>query len=415
MWELFSYNKLFMSEKTVVETTSMPPNRGEDINIHREDEFLRLGALTEQKYQDKNLYTEPISLDQTIPMRAKRAQMLQEAQSLREIPAGDQENYPAHLEKYRELSKNERAYLSAEAVRVKTPEWDVVSTYTILNKDKFLSGNRPLVIISGASNGLQSVDSFALELAKSYGDRPVLVLGYPEAATQGKIDHRFLMAVIKDKGVNPHADLMEAVINHALKPLWDQNKKQAIDIVGYSAGGMIVSQLLTRPEWQSKVGKAALMCPGGACRQSISEFLNGLNTERMQIKNLINTGITEREVAGELDSLTDILNFAFINDPHLDLQKVLRLSTWMILGRRATTNLIPTLLPKMNNQDGILAVISGGKDVETKSASVYPENNNLSWGVNNQPLQSVVLPDEMHTGPFTHPTLFVDALKKVFN
>src|SRR3989338_3412413 len=267
-----SYNPV---ENDTFYPTELPETRGR--NAFEKLSFLFMtGQLITRK---KKPYPQA-TIEQTLPIRADRANRYHKA--LRYFH--DRKNKENHqpLAELKAKSHIEQEFLNIRALRRESD--GVTSTYTILNEDKFgQTDMKPLVIISGASNGVESMDSFVRELAFINPNRPIIVMAYPEAASEGHVSQRFFDEVASDEGVKPHADLFKVMIDY-VRAVYDIEE---IDLLGYSTGAIISAELMARPEMQELVGRAVFICPGGARKQTKEEFKSGIyNETRLMLKML---------------------------------------------------------------------------------------------------------------------------------
>jgi pimeloyl-ACP methyl ester carboxylesterase len=347
--------------------------------------WYRLGFVTRPK---ENAAHAP-----TLPDRFERAQKYHEAKKAKLTPIGSPERQTVFEENAR-FRKIESEFLDQKSLALTHPEWGNLSAcYTILNRE---AGREkpPIVLISGASNGVESVDSLVRKMAERYPDRQIYVLGYPDAPS-GVMTKEFFDAVENDKGFKPHSQFFEATINHLI-PEGD------IELWGFSAGGAIAETLLAETSIAKRVSDVAvLMCPGGSVEMSPKKFAAGLIADNILL----------------LTKLKNIAKYVFIDDPTptTEDQKRWKFDTWVALGDKCRLAASEKLLPKIseNMKPGTKMVsVSGDVDFITRSAEFFNPKKLMSLKKILPNLEVDVVKGAPHTGPFIYPDKFIDAIDK---
>ncbi len=299
----------------------------------------------------------------------------------------------AHREKYKSLSKIEREFHDQKAVKLSTEWVDLTACYTILNREA--SEENPIIFITGASNGVESVDSFVRELAYKHPKRRVYVLGYPDAPS-GKVTEEFYNAVKTADGFGPHTAVFKQMINF-LHPAGSDENARDFELWAYSAGGAIVSTLLTDQTFAGLVNNIVLLCPYGATAQTAEEFNKGFS----------------QDARGLIYWLKEVPRFVFIGDPSKGEQKTWKYSTWMALKDQGQKQIILSQLPHMRlREKAKLVIVSGENDQITKSAKTFNRDTEPVHRELQPTLEVDIVPHALHNGPFLQPELFIEAAEK---
>lgn len=334
----------------------------------------------------------------TFPMRKERADIYKnEVDEVRSLPKGSEGRLVFH-ERMNRRAKIEREFLDQMDIEVETP-WshkeengEVVhlkAKYTILNRDA--KGEQPpIVVIPGASNGMESMDSFIRELAFRMPDRKIYLLGYPDAPS-GLMTPEFYKAVKENWSFGPHAVLFEETI----KQLIPEGDFEA----GYfSAGGGIGELILARGEFKDRITKAWFLNPFGNYPVTEGDFAKGLAHEN----NIF------------LKFLKDIPRYVFVNDRNKLIpgsQKWLKFNTWVELGKKCGRNALEGTLGRMRIKDGgEIKVISGREDVVSNASKVFNDETQPELQKKQPNLRTKVIEGSYHAGPFIEPDKYIDAI-----
>jgi hypothetical protein len=114
---------------------------------------------------------------------------------------------------------------------------------------------RPLVIIPGISSNIEGVGAFPIKLAMK-SRQSVTVISHPES-WMGRVTEEFSQAVEKSSNLKPHTDFFMSAINQTI------GTKNEFDIVGISAGGMIINEMTKNEDFNQRIGKISLIAPPG--------------------------------------------------------------------------------------------------------------------------------------------------------
>jgi pimeloyl-ACP methyl ester carboxylesterase len=319
----------------------------------------------------------------TFPMRRERADLYRQAKEARKTELGSDERQDSAKD-YETQTRIEREFVDQQDLEVETPWGTQKAKYVILNKGA--EGKRPpIIVIPGASNGTESMDSFLRELARQMPDRQVILIGYPDAPS-GEVTPEFCAAVEEVDGFEPHTAFFEAAINK----LYPERK---FDLLGYSAGGGIVENYLTG---SNRVLNAVLMSPGGSKNISEKDFGQGVVYENLSL----------------LRFLKDLPRNVFVDDKTRDEQKRLKFSTWIKLGKRVCKDNLGKMLGKMK-VEGKIGVISGEKDMLTKSAEIFNPQNLENLRKRQDNLDVSVIANSLHAGPLLEPGKYVAEIKRL--
>lgn len=251
----------------------------------------------------------------------------------------------------------------------------------------------PIVVIPGASNGMESMDSFIRELAKEEPDRKIYLLGYPDAPS-GFMTPEFYKAVKDSWSFGPHAVFFEEEI----KQIIPEGNFQMGCISG---GGGIGEMILARHEFQNRITNAWLLNPFGNYPVTESDFVKGVAHEN----NIF------------VKFLKDIPRYVFVNDRNKLIpgsQKWLKFNTWVELGKKCTRNALEGTLGLMKIKDGgTIAVISGDEDQLTNAAKVFNNENLPNLQEKQGNLKVANIPGSYHAGPYLEPGKYIAEIKKL--
>lgn len=289
---------------------------------------------------------------------------------------------------YKRFKKNEEEFSDQKTLTVKNPDWDdITANYTILNRDASRD-KPPIVYIGGASNGIESSDSFVRKMAERYPDRQVIVLGYPDAASRGVVTEKFYDAVKNDEGVKPHAQFFEAEINHLIPD-------GKFELMGHSTAALIIESFPS--QFLNRVSDIVLMCPAGSVDIPTPKFYKGIIADfTALITNIKNTP-----------------NYVFLNDPSKGDQKKWKFGIFEEFGKRARKAFAKNLLPSMKvNSETKIAVISTASDQVTFAQEYYSPKNLDTLKAAQPNINIDILPGP-HSAPFLDPEKFLTAIDKM--
>jgi len=258
------------------------------------------------------------------------------------------------------------------------------SKYSVLNEN-CESSLPPIVVISGASNGMESMDSFARELALREKDRKIIVLGYPDAPS-GKVTSKFCDAVKEVEGFDVHAKFFEEVIGKLLP-------EGSFELWGYSAGGGVSEVMMTKKSISERVDNLVMICPAGSKEIGDLEFKWGMMHENLAL----------------ISYVKDLPKYVFVDDKTKDEQKILKFATWMELGRKCCKDLASRNLGKIKMKaGGKMVVISGESDMITRSAELFGSDNIEHLKKIQKDIEVGVVEGSLHAGPFLEPDKYID-------
>lgn len=317
----------------------------------------------------------------TLPMRIERGKILKNAKKIRRDSEIGSFERTAHRDEYLEHRKTEEGFVNQRNIEVDTKWGKLESKYIVLNEE---SGGKPLVIISGASNGMESMDSLVRRLAERYPDRKIIVLGYPDAPS-GKVTNEFCEAVKNDEGFGPHAKYFELMINK----LYPTGK---MDVLGYSAGGGIAQEI----DLQERVDNLILLNPGGSKNMSDLDMKLGLIYEQAML----------------LLRFKDLPRYVFVDDKTKDEQKKMKLATWFELGKKCRISVLDKL-PEGVRVRGKMVVVSGAEDKVTRAADIFNTDNLDKLRIKQPNLEVSLVKGSPHDGPFIEPDKYIDEIEKL--
>jgi pimeloyl-ACP methyl ester carboxylesterase len=318
----------------------------------------------------------------TLPMRSERAKMLMEAKQTKKITGYGSEEIHNLREEYWKHKKIEEDFVNQKDISVDTKWGNLEAKYVILNEN--VEGSRPpLVIVPGASNGMESVDSLVRRLAERYPDRKIIAIGYPDAPS-GRVTEDFCKAVKENNGFGPHARYFES----AMEKICPGEK----DVLGYSAGGGIVQEM----DFKGQVNNLILVNPGGSKQMNDLEFKAGLLYENIKL----------------MSAFKDLPGYVFVDDKTKDLQKRLKLDTWQELGKKCCIGVFERLSEGLKIK-GRMLVVSGTEDKVTKAADEFNEKKLVRLRIKQPNLDVSLVPGSPHAGPYIEPDKYIDRMDEL--
>lgn len=130
----------------------------------------------------------------------------------------------------------------------------------------------PIFLISGISNDLESMGSLPQEIA--FQGRKVITIAYPES-WHGDVTDAFGRAVEESSSYEPHTLFFKRAIENigqnadVKKELGDYSK---IELWGWSAGALMVSEMLTDKDFGQKISDAVIIAPASNLDRKISNL-----------------------------------------------------------------------------------------------------------------------------------------------
>lgn len=323
----------------------------------------------------------------TFAMRRERADLYWQAKEARKTEIGSMERRKS-IDDFETHTRIEKEFVDQKDLRVETPWGKQEAKYVILNMEVD-NDKPPMVIIPGASNGVESMDSFVRELAKQYPDRKIILIGYPDAPS-GKMTSEFFEAIKSADGVEPHS----AYFVEAIKKILPEGD---FELGSYSVGGAIAETILSGGVLSDRVTNAWLINPGGSVEIHNDEFRFAIAHENGSL----------------LKFLKDIPRYVFVDDKTRDEQKKMKFATWAELGKRCCRNLTDDLIGKMKTKEGgKILVISGSEDEMTKAARKFNSETLPYFREKQANLEVSVISQSIHAGPFVEPNKYIDEIKR---
>lgn len=369
------------TEKSSVSDTALPENTGISSAESLSPFYVSLGVIT-RKIEGK---------DVTVAERAYRAHLYRKAMEAKARDGGmlSPENRHNLRVEHDHLIDNEREFHQQRALSINIPEYgELKACYSILNPEAD-PANPPIILITGSSNNVESMDSFVHELAKEQPNRKIIVLAYPEASS-GQISEQFYSAVKAADGFQPHSKVFKSIIQY-LCPEGD------LELWGVSTGGAIVSTLLTDPFIAERVSDAALICPWCSAEQTPTGLLRGALNDSIKLISRI------RQSAK--------FNWIHDKDERKTPQGILKNKTWKAIGEKGRNPITANNLPKIHlRHNAKMVIVSGGDDQITNSAAVFNEKTESEWKRKQPALVTAVIPHASHNGPLLQPTKFVEKI-----
>lgn len=145
------------------------------------------------------------------------------------------------------------------------------SEYTEIKYNKTDLNKAPIIIIPGISNDLDGIGEFPIKLAMQ-SKRRIIMFTHPES-WHGKVTEEFAEAIDNSDNFKPHTDFFRKAIN---KTIGDD---QEIDIIGVSAGSIIITELMKDKKFKKRVNKASLIVPSGIVNMSPKNIIRGAGKE----------------------------------------------------------------------------------------------------------------------------------------
>lgn len=126
----------------------------------------------------------------------------------------------------------------------------------------------PIFLISGISNDLESMGSLPQEIA--FSGRKVVTIAYPES-WHGDVTEEFGKAAEESSTFDPHTSFFKGAIDNIQNMPQVQEELgdfQDFELWGWSAGALMVSEILKDPKYQQKVANAVIAAPASSVDQS---------------------------------------------------------------------------------------------------------------------------------------------------
>jgi pimeloyl-ACP methyl ester carboxylesterase len=208
-----------------------------------------------------------LEAQRTLANRIRRANLLHEMSTTK------REHRQEILRKAAVLDEFDRQFMNQEKWSVDTP-WGKLSAYGAdidLTNHPSWNGPKssdypPIFLIPALSGDLHGVEPLLRELALQ--GRRVICIAYPEAH-HGHITPEFVEEVKEQETFAPHVRFFEEVMKAKLGEECDR------EIWGYSAGGAIAGEILTRFKWLGKISRGVLLAPASLVEQSLLQFGKG--------------------------------------------------------------------------------------------------------------------------------------------
>lgn len=326
--------------------------------------------------------------------RTERAQLFKQFKSVDEKNRNQRKEILAKAHARDEIY---RQYLNQGEVKVNLPGLgEQIARYVVINPPesrKTAETNliRPIYIIPGVSNDLDSVGALGTELP--FVGRKVVILGFPESFL-GKVTPEFTKAVAASSTYGPHAEFYKSALLKLAAAEGDINN---MEVWGYSSGAPILEEILNDPNFQQRVGNAVLICPGSTVNQTKLQLGFGLMQEiktlaghlRNVPKYTLTYGSKTAMYPGQKERKGEVFD-ALLN----------RLNTQLDLWKKARVK-----------KGGRIIVVSGSQDQLTKSYEVFnskPETIAELKMVN--PQIDVLEHPGSHAYPLIHPGPVVDRI-----
>ena len=115
--------------------------------------------------------------------------------------------------------------------------------------------------------------------------------------------------------------------------------------------------------------------------------------------------------------LKNIPRYVFVDDKTRDRQKALKMKTWIQLGKKCCIDVCDQMLGRMKvgARDGKIVVISGEKDMVTRSAEKFCLSNIEKLRERQHNISVKVVPDSPHAGPFLEPERYIEEISEILD
>ena len=253
----------------------------------------------------------------------------------------------------------------------------------------------PIFLISGISNDLESMGMLPQEIA--FKGRKVITIAYPES-WHGNVTDEFGKATEESSTFEPHVSFFKQAIEN-IRKMPDVKSKlgehDQIELWGYSAGALMVPEMLTDDAFGKKVSNAAIIAPASNYDQTMNQgkwhvFMDQIDTYLADFRNTAKMNLSFR---GKIEVTADFRDRQERTFNAL-AKKVLRKFAWWEQDMKVADG-------------GKIAVVSYANDMQTQTPRVDRE-------ISQNPNLHLIRLFGTHEAPKTEPGTLINAVNQVF-
>ncbi len=254
----------------------------------------------------------------------------------------------------------------------------------------------PIFLISGISNDLESMGMLPQEIA--FKGRKVITIAYPES-WHGNVTDEFGKAAEETATFEPHVSFFKQAIEN-IREMPDVKSKLGehaqIELWGYSAGALIVPEILTDNDFGKKVSNAAIIAPASNYDQTMNQgkwhvFIDQIDT---YLANFKNTAKMNPGFRGKIEVTADFRRRQERTFNAL-AKKVLKKYNWWEQDMRVADG-------------GKIAVVSYANDMQTQTPRVARE-------IMQNPNLHLIHLFGTHEAPKVEPETLINAINQTFS
>lgn len=254
----------------------------------------------------------------------------------------------------------------------------------------------PIFLISGISNDLESMGMLPQEIA--FKGRKVITIAYPES-WHGNVTDAFGKAAEDSQTFEPHVSFFKQAIEN-IRQMPDVKSRlgehEQIELWGYSAGALMVSEMLTDKDFSQKISNAVIIAPASNVdRENVkSAGLDILNDQlKTYLSDFKNTAKMNPNIRAKIEYTQDFRNRQLKTFNAL-AAKVLRKYNWWEQDMKVADG-------------GKIAVVSYASDSQAQTTRVENEIKQ------NSNLELLKLPGT-HGTPKIEPETLINAVNQAF-
>ncbi|MGA2911566.1 MAG: hypothetical protein ABSE17_02930 [Candidatus Levyibacteriota bacterium] len=253
----------------------------------------------------------------------------------------------------------------------------------------------PIFLIPGISNDLESMGMLPQEIA--FEGRKVVTIAYPES-WHGNVTDAFGKAAEESPTFEPHASFFKQAIENIRQNLDVQAQlgdHQQIELWGFSAGALIVSEMLTDRNFSQEVSNAAIIAPA-------SNFDQTMNAAKLNISKdqFITYGIDFKNTAKMNPNFRTEIEYT------TDFRKRMQ-RTFDALSKKVTRRYSWWEQDMTVAEGGKIAVVSYWTDQQAQTKRVEVE-------IRRKPNLEPVMLSGTHETPKIESETLINAISKVF-
>ena len=344
--------------------------------------------------------------------------VLGEFPSVREVPkVGKSEHEKAAIKQTNDFVREKRRKLISEGhardqlaeefisnqqeVRVDMGELgEQIARFVVLTppegrKTEEAEGRPPIFLISGISNDLESMGMLPQEIA--FKGRKVITIAYPES-WHGNVTDEFGKAAEQSSTFEPHVSFFKQAIEN-IREMPDVKSKLGehaqIELWGYSAGALMVPEMLTDDDFSKKVSNAAIIAPASNFDQTMNQAKRNVLRDQFDtyFSDFRNVAKMNPSFRGKIEVTADFRDRQERTFNAL-AKKVLRKFAWWEQDMKVADG-------------GKIAVVSYANDIQTQTLRVDKE-------ISQNPNLHLIRLFGTHEAPKIEPETLINAVNQVF-